>query len=207
MELNFRARYVSVPDSVVDLGYFNENDPGANPLARPKMRGYAVGVEYVLKPHPSNWIFYGEYIGNTMKEGYWDDIEEPAQHDDGDWIQPNGFGMVVLGANYAHEIEAANWVSFLIGGGLGLGIITGELTQWNGGGDTDNTEPDCLPSSAAYERRYACADDGAKRFPGVLPMVDITAGVRFNFGDSANLRIEGGLHDMLYVGTAFGVSF
>lgn len=207
MELNFRTRYVSLPSSILDIWYFNENDPGANPLARPKARGYVLGIEYVLKPQPSNWIFYAEYMGNLIQEGYWDDVEEPAEHDDGDWIQPDRFGLVITGVNYAHEIEAQPWLSFLVGGGLGLGIVTGQLTQWSPGGFADNTEPDCLPSDAAYVRKDVCADDGPKRIPGVLPMVDISAGVRFNFGDSANLRIEGGLHDLIYGGVAMGVVF
>ncbi len=206
MELNIRGRWLTVPDSVLDIWYFNENDPGANPLARPKARGYAVGIEYVLKPRPTNWIFYVEYAGSLMQDGYFDDIEEPADHDDGDYIRPDGFGLMVAGANYAHEIVAAPWVSFMVGGGLGIAVVTGELTQWNGG-DPDNAEPDCLPSSAAYERVDVCEDDGPKRLPGVLPMIDISGGVRFNLGDQGNIRIEGGLHDMIYVGAAAGVSF
>lgn len=206
MEVNLRGRYMTIPDSVLDIWYFNEDDPGANPFPRPHARGYAVGVEYVLKPQPTNWVFYGEYLGATMDEGYWDDVEEPAQHDDGDYIRPDGFGLIVTGVNYAHEINAAPWVSFLVGGGLGLGIVTGELTQWNGG-SSENHEPDCLPQAAAYERVDVCEDDGPKRIPGVLPIVDLSAGVRFNLGDSANIRLEGGLHDMIYVGGAMGVMF
>lgn len=207
MELNLRARWLSIPDSILDIWYFNENDPGANPLPRPKAHGYVVGLEYVLKPRPTNWIFYVEYGGNLMPEGYFDDIEEPAQHDDGDYIRPDAFGLLVAGANYGHEIEAAPWVSFVLGGGLGLAVVTGELTQWNGGGDTENTEPDCLSNAPAYERVDVCQDDGPKRLPGVLPMIDISAAVRFNLGDSANIRIDGGIHDMIYVGTAMGVVF
>lgn len=209
MEINLRSRWLTLPSSILDIWYFNENDPGANPLARPRTQGFAVGVEYVLKPQPTNWIFYMEYAGSLMPEGYWDDIEEPAQHDDGDYIRPDGFGLMVAGANYAHEIQATPWMSFLVGGGLGLAVVTGELTQWNGGdgGGGDNTESDCLSSSPAYERVDVCADDGPKRIPGVLPMVDISAGIRFNLGDSANIRLEGGIHDLVYTGAAFGVMF
>lgn len=206
MELNIRGRWLSVPDSVLDIWYFNEEDPGANPLPRPKAHGYAVGLEYVLKPAPTNWIFYVEYAGSLMPDGYWDDIEEPAEHDDGDYIRPDGFGIMVAGANYAHEIEATPWLSFLVGGGLGLAVMTGDLVQWNGG-DPDNTEPDCLPNSPAYERVDVCENDGVKRIPGVLPMVDISGGVRFKLGDQGSFRLEGGIHDMIYAGAAAGVMF
>ena len=206
MELNLRSRYLTIPDSILDIWYFNSSDPGANPYDRPHARGYAVGLEYVLKPDPTNWTFYAEYAGSTIKPGYWDDVEEPADHNDGEWIQPNGFGLIVAGADYAHEIKAADWVSFVVGGGLGIVIVTGDLTEWTNG-SVATGEPDCSPNSAAYERYTTCASDGTKRVPGVLPMVDINAGVRFNLGDAATLRIEGGLHDMIYAGMAVGVAF
>jgi hypothetical protein len=38
-------------------------------------------------------------------------------------------------------------------------------------------------------------------------MVDISTSARFHFGDQANLRVDLGLHNMLYVGTAFGAVF
>ena len=146
-------------------------------------------------------------MGNIIQEGYWDDVEEPGDHEDGDWIRPDGFGIIAVGANYGYEVVAQPWLSFVFGGGLGVGVVLGELTQWNPGGSTENSEPDCLPSAAAYERVDLCEDDGAKRVPGVVPIVDISAAVRFNFGDQANLRIEGGLHDMIYGGVAMGVVF
>lgn len=214
MELNLRGRYVALPDSILDIWYVNEDEEGANPLPRPKGRGYVVGLEYVVKPRPfeakvyPNWMFYAEYMGNTMGEGYWDDRDEDSvTHDDGDWIRPDGFGLLIGGANVAAEFELKPWVSFLVGGGLGVAVVTGELTQWSPGGFEENTEPDCLPTAAAYERVDLCADDGPKTVPGVLPMVDISAGFRFNLGDQANIRIEGGLHDLLYVGMAGGIVF
>ena len=68
MELGFRGRYMFVPDSVMDIWYFNSDDPGANPYDRPKVRAYTVGVELILKPQPTNWILYVEYIGSNVQD-------------------------------------------------------------------------------------------------------------------------------------------
>jgi hypothetical protein len=38
-------------------------------------------------------------------------------------------------------------------------------------------------------------------------MIDINAGLRFNFGDRFVLRVEGGLHTMLYYGATAGIMF
>jgi hypothetical protein len=211
MEVNLRGRYLTVPDPIIDIWFFDEDDEGANPYERPGVRMYALGVEYVLKPRPANWIFYYEYIGSSIEEGYWDDVEEPAQHDDGDWIQPDRLGMHALGFNYAHEVDATDptkdvWLSFLFGAGLGFGIMTGEMVQWHPGGN-ESVENDCALDDPSYLRKDTCPSDGPKRIPGVLPIVDLTASARINFAEHANLRIDAGIHDMLYVGSAVGVVF
>ena len=206
-ETNFRARYLSVPSSVLDIWFFDNDDDGANPYARPKVKAYVAGFEFVMKKDPANWIFYFEYMGNLMDEGYWDDVEKPAAHDDGDWVRPDGMGMLSWGANYGHEIYATPWWSFLFGGGLGMGVVLGDLTTWGPGASASNAENACFSESPAYIRKDHCADDGAKRVPKVLPVVDITTSTRFHFGDQANLRIDVGLHNMLYVGTSFGAVF
>ena len=211
METNFRVRYLSVPNSVMDIWFFDSDEEGANPFERPKIRMYTFGVEYVLKPRPMNWIFYYEYIGSGIREGYWDDAEEPADHDDGDWIKPSGFGMHALGANYAHEIdvsdpERAVWVSMLFSAGLGAGIVSGQLQTWHPGGNETITNQ-CLRDAPAYERKDSCPDDGSVRLPGLLPILDLTMSARVNFSERATARLDVGLHNLFYVGTSFGTVF
>lgn len=211
METNFRFRYLSVPNSVMDIWFFDSDEAGANPFERPKIRMYAFGLEYVLKPKPMNWIFYYEYVGSGIKEGYWDDAEEPADHDDGDWIKPSGFGMHVIGANYAHEIDVSStdravWVSMLFSAGLGAGIVSGQLQTWHPGGN-ETISNECLRDSPAYERQNSCPDDGSVRLPGLLPILDLTMSARVNFQNKATARLDVGLHDIFYVGTAVGTVF
>lgn len=211
MEANLRYRYMAVPDSIMDIWFFDSDDEGANDFDRPSVRMYAVGVEYVLKPRPTNWIFYYEYIGSLIEEGYWDDVEEPADHDDGDWVNPERLGLHVVGANFAHEIEVTPsdrdvWLSMLFGAGLGVGIVVGEMEQWHPGGN-EGIDNDCLRQSPAYERKDACPDDGTKRIPGLLPILDLSGSFRVNFADRANVRMDFGLHDMFYLGAAAGGVF
>jgi len=211
METNFRFRYLSVPNSVMDIWFFDSDEEGANPFERPRIRMYTFGLEYVLKPKPMNWIFYYEYVGSGIKEGYWDDAEEPADHDDGDWIKPSGFGMHVVGANYAHEIDVSNteravWVSMLFSAGLGAGFVSGQLQTWHPGGNETITNQ-CLRDAPAYERKNSCPDDGSVRLPGLLPILDLTMSTRVNFQGKATARLDVGLHDIFYVGTAVGTVF
>lgn len=203
MEVGFRGRMVSVPKSILDIWYFDEDDNG---LKRPDIRGYALGLEFVVKGDTANGIFYFEYMDATLQEGYWDDREEPGDHLDGDYLVPTpNLGMAALGADYAYEVHFIRTadtngnfgLSFLVGGGLGVGFLIGDLDRWGpeGGvpGYTRHTEGE--------------PPDGKKDIPKVFPMVDVNAGLRFNFGDRAVLRVEGGLHTLLYYGASLGIMF
>jgi hypothetical protein len=221
MELGFRGRYLNVPRAVLDIWFFNADDAGwAYSEDRPGVRAFSGGLEFVVKSKVeadssggSNGIFYVEWIDNLMDEGYWDDVEDPPDHLDGDYIVPtSNLGLVTFGANYAYELHMVKTMntngnfgmSMLVGGGLGVGVLIGELTYWR----PENGET----SFVRYDQFQSGNEDGnepagAKRVPPVVPIVDINLGFRFNFGDRLVLRIEGGFHDMLYAGGSLGLMF
>jgi hypothetical protein len=209
MEVGLRGRYMAVPNGIIDSFVFSHKDDAFPD--RPSIWGVSGGLEFVIRNQNANGIFYVEYLFSGIKEGYWDDVESPPDFDDGSYLVPERLGLVNLGANGAYEIHANSWFSFLFGGGLGLGILTGQLTEWepgeDGSGESDNTDPDCGPTEPAYDRKDHCADDGALGLPPVVPLVDMFLAVRFHMGDRATLRLEGGLHDMLYTGMSVGVKF
>ena len=217
MEVSFRGRMLSVPGTILDIWYFSEKDAGWAPGAdspRPKLRGYGLGIEFVVKSKPreegiggANGIFYFDWTASLMDEGYWDDVEEPHAPFDGDYLVPSDtLGLLMLGANYAYEIHMVKTaktngnfgLSMLVGGGLGVLYMVGNLERWGPG---ENGDPGYL--------RYANGEpsDGDKRIPKVLPIVDINLGLRFNFGDRAVLRVEGGLHDLVFYGATLGIMF
>jgi len=217
MEINFRGRYMSVPDSIMDIWFFDKED-ASNHLARPDIKGYTLGLEYGFRKDTANWILYFEYGGALMQEGYWDDRESPGEYTDGSYLEPDRLGMLNFGGDYAYALKAEDWLSFTFGGGLGVTMLTGQVLEWKPGNVEDQSEledPLCTsgtlanPQNApAYERHDAgCGNDGPVAIPKVLPLIDINIGVRFDINERANIRLEGGLHDMLYVGGATGIVF
>ena len=217
MEVNFRGRYMSVPDSILDIWYFNETDAGGSHLPRPSIRAYSAGLEWVIRNDAQMGAFYFDYFGNLIEGGYWDDVEDPPDYLDGDWMEPSSnFGIIAFGVNYYYDMRLAKWFSIVVGAGLGGAYITGDLQQWDShtvdsqcnvvDGDPDATGT-WVP---AYTYREQCPDnapDDVYRIPSVVPILDVNAGVKFHINDRANIRIEGGLHDLLYVGGAAGVVF
>lgn len=209
MEVGLRGRYLAVPNGIIDSFVFPHKDDGYPD--RPSIWGASGGLEFVIRNNNANGIFYVEYVFSGIKEGYWDDVEEPGNYDDGSWLAPERLGMVVLGADGAYEIRMKPWFSFMFGGGLGVGILTGQMTEWepgeDGSGESDNTDPSCGPTEPAYTRKDHCVDDGVFTLPPAVPVLDIFLAFRFHISDRATIRLEGGFHDMLYSGMSVGVVF
>lgn len=216
MEVNARGRYLWLPASILD-SWYDRNADSASAPERPKVAAYAMGLEFVAKDDKANGIFYAEYLGALIDEGYWDDREDasdPPDDQDGSYIVPTKFGLVVVGADYARDIRVNPWFAVLVGGGLGVAVKLGDLVEWDPGeiandGNNDNTDPNCGPApTPAYERHdMGCPDDGPVRVPPVLPMIDVNLGVRFIISERASIRVEGGLHDLPYAGGALGITF
>lgn len=218
MEVGFRGRYMDLPDSILDLAYFRNDDDDTLP-DRPHVSAYSLGIEFIVKDKQANGIFYVEYLNPMIAAGYWDDKEEPADHLDGSWLEPDKFGLILIGANYAYELRATNWLSFLFGAGIGGAIKIGDLREWQPGedpadpdGNNNNVEGDCgiagTDDAVAYIRATKCASDGSIETPPALPYIDVNIGPRFNIADRASIRIEGGIHMLLpYGGASVGIVF
>lgn len=210
MEIGFRARRMTVPQALLNSWYANKDTAGwALPGEdRPKMEGWSYGLEWVFKKDHTNGFIWFDYVDSGMKQGYWDDLnEEPPNRTDGDYLVPRkNLGLVTFGGDYAYEVDmvrlnqtkGAFGLSFLVGAGLGLGVLVGQIDEWSQG--TDGT-----PAYQLYAD--GVPNQSEKKVPRYFPIVDVNLGLRFNFGDRVQLRFEGGLHTMLFYGASLGVRF
>ena len=208
MTFGLRLRSVSVPKGILDLWFFDAEDENwAYFESRPKLRGTALGLEYGLRAKSGMGLFYAEFIDANVADGYWDDIEEPADHLDGDYLAASSaLGIITIGANYAYEghlirtedTQGRIGLSLLAGGGLGLGVLAGRLDRWG---------PD-RQGNPSYKRYLdGLPPDSGKSVPRVYPMVDLTTALRVDLGGRVLWQIEGGLHTLLYYGTSLSVVF
>lgn len=203
-----RYRYLWLPRGVLNPWYYPSEETR---LPRPDARGHTLGAELSLQPGPIHYTFYAEGWMVRLDEGYWDDVETPADHLDGDWIKPEGLGMLAVGANFGNEWpltpqEQDVWLGLQFSGGLGLGVAWGEFKRWQPGLATV-PPTECLPEATSDLRRAACEPDEVTKVPPVLPLVDISLGLAVHVMDRAYLRLEAGLHSLPYVGVSGGGQF
>ncbi len=130
MEVNFRGRYMAVPDSILDIWYFNETDQSGTHLTRPSIRAYSAGLEWAIRNDAQMGAFYFDYYGNLIEGGYWDDVEDPPDYLDGDWMAPSSnFCIIAVGINYYYDMRLAKWFSIVVGAGLAGLTIAGEAAS------------------------------------------------------------------------------
>lgn len=209
-----RVRRGGIPQSIMDIWFFDNDDPGAPTYERPAIATNVFGLEYTLAPDPvgSQLIVWVERAWIPMKDGYWDDVESPEDHTDGDWLAPDKLGLWNFGVNYANEIgitssAAPVWLSASIGAGIGLGIRTGSITVWHPGYHPDTVDPDCGYEDMAPDRVDVCVSDEQIKLPGVVPILDVTVGPKLHITEHAMVRLDLGIHDVLYIGGAAGGTF
>ncbi len=228
-EVSFRTRYLVAPAAIISAFGFEDDTEDYNwglrdtsdycqatPTseacgnARPVPRGMSYGFEFLTKFNRDSVLFYFDYVDSDMEAGYWDDREEgdrPDDSDDGDFLRPGAnFGVVAVGVNYQADVPLVKLsktknifgLDFTAGAGLGLLALVGDLDRWDSTGAL-------VPSYEQFDRGDAPLADGeVGRF---WPAVDINLGFKLNFGDRVVVRLEGGLHTLLYFGGTVGLKF
>lgn len=208
VEVGMRLRRLGIPRSWLDGALAGAEDEGW-PLRvdRPAVSGTALGAEVVIHGDHANGILYAEYLDSSIDEGYWDSSElvSAGGFSGGSYIRPsNGFGLLVLGADYAHEFHFVRssdtqpfGVSLLLGGGFGLGGLIGDYTRW---GANSAQEP-------AYKRALdGDSADSTGPTLRVYPLLDALVATRIRIGGRVSVRFEGGLHTLPYYGTSLGIA-
>lgn len=220
-EVSLRGRYMGLPKSFMDLWDTRAKDEGwalskeaqpdwDHPRDRPVIQGMAYGLEIAFRKGNGGGSVFFDWVDSGMTEGYWDDRDDnPAPEDflDGDYLVPaKNLGIIMFGGNYQYEVpivkpemtKNAFAMHFHVGTGAGLALMVGKLDRWVPG---ENAEPAFL----LYDQGEA--PNSEKKIPRVLPVVDLNVGLKFTFGNRVVLRVEGGLHTLLYGGGSIGMRF
>lgn len=203
-----RMRAIIVPDWL--LGQFYDEhashwDDGPN---------FAYGLEFVWRKIGAYEISTAiEYADLSMPNKFWLENGDPANKADYTEVDLQLLSVVVSGYWYW---DAQEWLSPYVGGGIGAGIVMGDIVRYDaksgssceaslGGSDgfasNDCFGPDGEPNPDAIDIASRKVEDSV---PPVIPVINITGGLRFNMGEYAIAKIEVGFYDYFFGGVSLG---
>ncbi|TDP63695.1 hypothetical protein [Bradymonas sediminis] len=203
-----RMRAIVVPDWL--LGAFYEEhashwDDGPN---------LAYGLEFVWRKVDAYEISTAiEYADLSMPSQFWLENDDPANNADYTEVDLQLLSLVVSGYWYW---DAQKWVSPYVGGGIGLGVVMGEIVRYDaasgsaceaslGGSDgfasDDCFGPDGEPHPNSIDQSSRKVEESV---PPVIPVLNVTGGLRFNIGEHAIAKLEVGFYDYFFGGVSLG---
>jgi len=210
--IGVRLRSVWLPRSVLEL-FLSRAAGGA--------QNYGIGVD-LTRRHGTTELQLGfEYEHVNVGQGVWinrgDDV---AMGNEADYVlgpdsrtgSGHQFGWFTIEFTFLNHAELTRWLSLRYGGGLGLGILVGELDHYNiacTGATNATPEPGCVPERFGGTGMYS--DGGstptAYDLPPVFPVVNAIVGLQFKPTDQLTINLEGGLRTLPFLGVSSSMFF
>jgi hypothetical protein len=218
--LGVRSRWASTPSWL--LGLFTQKNKPLN--------SYAIGGEFFRRSGNFDFLVGLTWQDLSPSDGNWlGKGNNPAT--DTDFVQFRNFGAVSLDAAFILRTDFNPYVGLHYGGGIGLGIITGQLLRTSDGSAGCATNPgsvaNCYPiipgcTGGPCTEQQLQASQGTTDSPGrgsrfadghvptVYPIVNVVVGLDFRIpnADGLEFKIEGGFFfPYLFLGGGAGYRF
>lgn len=174
----------------------------------------AYGLEFVWRKVDAYEISTAvEYADLSMPSQFWLESGDPANSADYTEIDLQLLSVVVSGYWYW---DAQKWLSPYVGGGIGAGVVLGDIVRYDAnpgsdcaaslGGPDGFASNDCFgpngePQPDAIDQASRNVEDS---IPPVIPVINITGGLRFNMGEHAIAKLEVGFYDYFFGGVSLG---
>ena len=204
-----RLRGVFVPQSILEL-FVNRAAGGASNLG--------IGVDLVRRKGNLELQLGFEFEHINVGQGVWIEKNKNVPADDPDYVlspdsSGHDLGWFTIEFTFLNHTPINKTVAIRYGGGLGLGIITGELDHYNihcaAGATNSNPEPGCVPQRFNGQGAYTDEDGnptGEMQFkydlPPVFPVVNAIIGVQIRPMDKLTINIETGIRTLPFIGAS-----
>ncbi|RVU43128.1 hypothetical protein EA187_13010 [Lujinxingia sediminis] len=209
--LTARARAVAVPGFL--LGLFFDEHPTHWSEGN---RNLSYGAEFVWRKDRRYELSAAfDYADLSMPEAFWQESGDTAQQ--AEWTELDmQVASVVFSAYWYWDVQ--EWFSPFVGGGIGPGIILGDIVRYQprrnspcynnlgGGAGESFTPPECLTADGEPDPNAIDFDNPEieDRVPPVVPIINISGGMRFNLGPHAVLKLEAGFYTYVFAGLSLG---
>ncbi len=206
-----RVRAIAVPSFILGF-FFDEHSSNWSD----GQKNFSYGAEFVWRRGSDFELGLAvDHADLSMPEAFWKESGDSPQS--ADWTEMDlQVWSVVFSAYWFWDVET--WFTPFIGGGLGPGIVINNVERYDpepgsacysglgGSGDATFAPPECFredgsPDEDSIDFENPTSEDD---IPPVVPMVNLTAGLRFNIQNYGVLKIETGIYPYLFAGVGFG---
>jgi hypothetical protein len=210
--VGLRLRGVFVPKGEIELFVERAGDNGSNQLGYgielTRRRGNVelqLGIEYdPFNPGAGVWIDKGNDVANG----------DPADVVLARGDQPKPLGWLTFDFTFINHAPLTKNIAIRYGGGLGIGIVLGELQHYDvfcaPGATNESTSPGCEPPVPPFNgtAMFESAEMLVKYdLPPVFPVVNAILGVQLKPTDALTINIEGGIRTFLFFGISSSYFF
>lgn len=208
--VGLRLRSVWVPKAVLEL--FIQRAEGA--------QNFGYGVDLTRRRGTSELQLGFEYERVNVGEGVWiNKNDNVATGDEADYVlSPKHSGhqlaWFTVEFTFINHAEINKTFSVRYGGGLGVGVVLGELDHYNivcNGATNSTPEPGCVPTRFGGTADYSSDPGGetqvAYNLPPVFPVVNAILGLQIKPTDKLTINIEGGIRTLPFFGVSSSYFF
>lgn len=214
--IDVRLREVFLPKALMNL--FVERAAGG-------AQSFGYGIDLVRRRGTLELQLGAEFEHIALQEGvYINKGDDVGAGDTADYILSpdhagSQFGWVTVEFSFINHAVINKYLAFRYGGGLGLGVLTGQVrrvdTACGPGATNDNPTPGCIPTDYGGTGHSSDDKTGAPEspngvaydLPGVFPVVNAILGLQIRPTDHIVVNIEGGIRTLPFVGTSVGYFF
>jgi hypothetical protein len=204
-----RLRSVWVPKSVLELFVDRAADGAHN---------YGLGVDLTRRRGDTELQLGFEYERVNVGQGVWiNKGDNVATGDEADYVlgpdaSGHQLGWFTIEFTFLNHAQITKSVAFRYGGGLGLGILIGELDHYNiicVNATNAMPEPGCVPVRFQGTGRYSEGTETVVAYdlPPVFPVVNAIIGVQIKPTQALTINIEGGIRTLPFVGLSTSYFF
>jgi hypothetical protein len=210
--LGVRLRSVWVPKSILQL--FVERAAGG-------AHNYGIGADLTRRRGTSELQLGFEYEHINIGQGvYINKGDDVSAGDEADYVlgpQDSGhqFAWFTIEFTFLNHAEITSWLAVRYGGGIGVGILRGEIDHYNvvcNGATNANPEPGCVPPRYPQGQGSYSPDPGGPtavpyKLPPVFPVVNAILGLEIKPNNHMTINLEGGIRTLPFAGVSTAVFF
>lgn len=207
------GRAVGIPGFILDIWFDQRSGTWTDGQAN---LGAGVRVSW-LREAGNELSLSLDWADLSMPNAFWKEKTEPDNTADFTTINAQ---LITLTFISHWTWRPKPWLSPYVGGGLGVGLVRGDIIQYNarqgsscssnlGKGKDTFAPAECFASDGGPNPAQIDVDhpDVKDDIPPVLPVLHISGGARFFIGERAVLNLEVGVNNYVYAGLALGAQF